>query len=171
MITSIIAAVALENRGIGFRGDLCYKISDDLKRFKNLTMGHPIIMGSKTFESLPKRPLPGRMNIVISSRTDYPVDVSVFGDLSLALQSLEGQLAPEDEVFIIGGGRVYSDAIQYADRLYLTEIHGNPEADVFFPEWRTPDWKLIDIENKKYNDIEYDFTKYDRVSPVWRRNN
>lgn len=126
----IIAAVC-SNGAIGRRGDLLFHLSDDLRRFKALTMGHPIIMGRKTFESFPKGPLPGRRNIVISRRADYhPAGAEVYPSAELALRACAGA----DEVFIIGGGEIYSLFMPMASELLLTEIDASPaDADTFFP--------------------------------------
>lgn len=127
----IIAAVC-DNGAIGRGGDLLYRISADLKRFKALTMGHPIIMGRKTFESFPKGPLPGRRNIVISRNADYaPAGAEVYASPQAALAAC----ANADEVFVIGGGEIYRAFMPLASRLLLTEIDAAPtDADTFFPE-------------------------------------
>lgn len=126
----IIAAVC-SNGAIGRRGDLLFHLSDDLRRFKALTMGNPIIMGRKTFESFPKGPLPGRRNIVISRRADYsPAGAEVYPSAEQALAACAGA----DKVFIIGGGEIYALFMPLATELLLTEIDAEPaDADTFFP--------------------------------------
>lgn len=126
---TIIAAVA-HGGAIGRRGDLLFHISADLRRFKALTMGHPIIMGRKTFESFPKGALPGRRNIVITRQHDYTrpgIETASSLDEALALAS------PAD-CFVIGGGEIYRQAMPHADELQLTLIDADvPDADTFFP--------------------------------------
>ena len=126
----IIAAVGA-NGAIGRRGDLLWHLPGDLKRFKELTMGHPIIMGRKTFESFPRGPLPGRRNVVITRRKDYPAEgIDVVHSLEEALQLT----AAEPEVYIIGGGEIYGQALPLATHLDLTLVDDSPEdADTFFP--------------------------------------
>ena len=136
MLLSIIAAIA-ENNAIGNQGDLIYHLPDDLKRFKQLTTGHTVIMGRKTFESLPHGPLPNRRNIVITSNPDwsYP-DIEVARSIEEAVLKAN-PTEPLEEVFIIGGASIYSEMLKRSlvDRIYITEIKDTPEnADVFFPE-------------------------------------
>ena len=159
---TIIAAVA-EDRAIGYGNKLLYWLPDDLKRFKALTTGNTIIMGRKTFESLPKGALPNRRNIVLSRSIKTLPGCEVFTSLNEALRHCEGE-----DVFIIGGATVYAEALPYADRLCLTEIHDTPEhADAFFPEysswrevWReehhadekhSHDFAFVDYEKQKKN--------------------
>ena len=119
---NIIAAVA-RNRAIGYKNKLLYWLPNDLKRFKQLTTGHTIIMGRRTFESLPKGALPNRRNIVLSrSKTDFP-GCEVFGSLSEAI----AHCATDEDVYVIGGASVYKQALAVADRLCLTEIDDTPE--------------------------------------------
>ncbi len=141
MDISIIVAVARGN-AIGRKGDLLFHISADLRRFKEITMGHPIIMGRKTFESFPKGPLPGRQNIVITRQSDYAREgIAVVGSFADALTAANGV----DEVFVIGGGEIYREAIKNASRLYLTEIDASvDDADTFFPAIDTKEWHVTD---------------------------
>lgn len=138
MTTVLIAAVAADG-AIGRNGDLAFHISADLKHFKELTMGHPVVMGRRTFESLPGGPLPGRLNIVLSASEGYsPADVSVAPTIEKALEIAS---AADDTTFIIGGASVYARAMPLADRMELTRIDANcPDADTFFPaigsEWK-----------------------------------
>lgn len=131
MRISIIAAVAA-NRAIGKDNKLIYRLPDDMKRFKALTTGNTIIMGRKTFESLPKGALPNRRNIVLSrTRHDF-AGCDTYGSLEEAL----GHCSDGEDIYIIGGADVYAQAIKMADRLCLTEIHDTPDgADAFFPEY------------------------------------
>lgn len=158
MIT-IIAAVA-KNRAIGFENKLLYWLPNDLKRFKALTTGHTIIMGRNTFESLPKGALPNRRNVVLSRTTKELPGCDVFPTLKEAIQSCQ----PEEDIYIIGGARVYEQAIKFADRLCLTEIDDTPkEADAFFPDYS--DWKVETKEAHPKDEkhaFEYAFVDYVR---------
>ena len=141
MTINIIAAVA-RNRAIGFENKLLYWLPNDLKRFKALTTGHTIIMGRNTYESLPKGALPNRRNVVLSRSAfrhakgqdvgeQYP-GCEVFSSLEEALQSCRD----DEQVYVIGGARVYEQAISMADRLCLTEVDDTPaQADAFFPDY------------------------------------
>ena len=137
MIT-IIAAIA-ENNAIGQNGKLLYWLPADLKRFKALTTGHTIIMGRKTFDSLPKGALPNRRNIVLTrSAKEFPGAES-FSSLKTALASC----STDEEAYIIGGASVYAEALPLADRLCLTEVHDTPkEADAFFPTFNKEEWDV-----------------------------
>ena len=141
MNISIIVATAQEN-AIGRKGDLLFHISADLRRFKEITMGHPIIMGRKTFESFPKGPLPGRQNIVITRQSDYANEgITVVGSFSDALAAANGV----DEVFVIGGGEIYREAIKQASMIYLTEIDAKvDDADTFFPSIDSQEWQITE---------------------------
>lgn len=142
MILSIIVAIA-ENRAIGFENKLLYWLPNDLKRFKSLTTGHTIIMGRKTFESLPKGALPNRRNIVLSRQDiDFPG-----AERYASLESALSQCTAEKEVFIIGGASVYQEAMPLADKLYITHIGDTPkEADAFFPVIDPVLWKETNSE-------------------------
>ena len=130
MTLSIIAAIN-RNRGLGFGNRLLYWLPNDLKRFKALTTGHTIIMGRKTFESLPKGALPNRRNIVLTSQKKTFEGTECFSSLQEALDACR----KEEEVFIIGGASLYQEALTQADRLCLTHIEDTPQkADAFFPE-------------------------------------
>ena len=130
MRISIIAAVGANNRAIGKTGALLWRISDDLKRFKALTTGHTVIMGRKTFDSIGKA-LPNRTNIVITRNPDFKAEgVIIAKSLEDAIQKSIG-----GEVFIIGGGEIYKQALPLADKLYLTLVESDVEGDVFFPDW------------------------------------
>ena len=158
MIT-IIAAVA-KNRAIGFENKLLYWLPNDLKRFKALTTGHTIIMGRNTFESLPKGALPNRRNVVLSRTTKELPGCEVFPTLEEALLSCRS----DEDIYIIGGARVYEQAIKFADRLCLTEIADTPrEADAFFPDYS--DWKVETKEAHPKDEkhaFEYAFVDYAR---------
>ncbi|MFQ5638036.1 MAG: dihydrofolate reductase [bacterium] len=132
----LIAAIAEKNRVIGKNGELPWTISEDLKRFKRMTVGHTVIMGRKTFESIITRlgkPLPERRNIVLTSTRTYPgyPQVQTYPSLESALESVIGESA----VFIIGGEAVFSETLPMADRLELTLVEKEVEGDAFFPEY------------------------------------
>ena len=154
---SIIAAVA-KNNAIGYKNKLLYWLPNDLKRFKSLTTGATIIMGRKTFESLPNGALPNRKNIVISRSVKALPGCECYPSLESALDNCK----QDENIYIIGGGKIYSQAIDFADRLCMTEIDDIPDnADTFFPDYS--DWHetcrehhLAD-ERHAYN---YDFADY-----------
>lgn len=158
---SIIAAVA-QNLAIGYRNQLLYWLPNDLRRFRLLTTGHTIVMGRRTFESLPKGALPNRRNIVLSRSTQEFPGAEVFPCLENALQSC----GEDEEVYIIGGASVYAAALPFADRLCLTEISDTPvEADAFFPEFSTEVWQEINREHHDKDErhpYAYDFVDYMR---------
>jgi len=132
MHLSLICALA-ENGAIGLGGDLLYHLREDMLHFKSLTTGHTVLMGRRTFESLPKGALPNRRNLVVTRQTDYQApNVEVFHSFEDAL----GACAEDEEVYVIGGESIYAAALPYADRLCLTHIHATPsEADTFFPAY------------------------------------
>ena len=137
-LLTMIAAAA-ENNALGKNNDLIWHISNDLKRFKRLTSGHAIIMGRKTFESMPKA-LPNRTNIVLTNKKDYQPEGA------LVVHSIEKALAlvkEDPQPFIIGGGEIYRLFMHYFDRIELTRVHHSFEADVFFPEIDLNQWKEI----------------------------
>jgi dihydrofolate reductase len=140
MIT-LIAAVA-ENNALGKDNQLLWHLPDDFKRFKNITSGHHIIMGRKTFESFPK-PLPNRIHVIITRQKDYQPEGCLIVD-SLAKAIV---VCPKDEeLFIIGGGEIYNQSIEMADKLDITRVHHTFDADTFFPEIDLTKWKLTSVE-------------------------
>ena len=149
---NIIAAVA-KDRAIGFQNKLIYWLPNDLKRFKSLTTGHTIIMGRNTFLSLPKGALPNRRNIVLS-HTAFSSHTGEDGrglfpgcDVYPSLEEALAHCAKDEEVYIIGGASVYTQALSMADRLCLTEVDDTPkEADTFFPEYKA-DWREVARED------------------------
>jgi dihydrofolate reductase len=160
MRINIIAAVA-KNRAIGFENKLIYWLPNDLKRFKALTTGHTIIMGRHTFDSLPKGALPNRRNVVLSRSVSELPGCDVYPSLEEALKSC----SPEEDVYIIGGARVYEQAISIADRLCLTEVNDVPaQADTFFPDYSTG-WHVTTKEAHPKDErhaFEYAFVDYER---------
>ena len=156
---SIIAAVA-KNRAIGLNNKLIYWLPNDLKRFKALTTGHTIIMGRNTYLSLPKGALPNRRNVVLSRTARQLPGCDVYPSLQAALQSCK----PDEDIYIIGGARVYEQALPLADRLCLTEVDDVPaEADAFFPDYS--EWHVVSKESHPKDDrhaFEYAFVDYQR---------
>ena len=130
----IVSSIQKSNRGLGFENDLLWKIPADLKRFRDLTTGHPTIMGRKTWDSLPAkfRPLPNRTNIVVSSRSEGFEGALVFRTLTEAVTEAK---KIDSDISIIGGAGIFKEALKFTDNLYLTEIEGTKETDVFFPEF------------------------------------
>lgn len=137
-VVSIIVAVGTVNSIIGKEnGDLPWdKISEDMKHFRKTTMGHPIIMGRKTWETFGSRPLPGRTSIVITRNSDYKVSEGVIVASSLQEAISKASLIDQNEIFIIGGGQIYKEAMEsgVADSLYITQVQGTFEGDVKFPK-------------------------------------
>ncbi|MCP4380987.1 MAG: dihydrofolate reductase [Hyphomicrobiales bacterium] len=144
-IVSIIAAVA-ENGVIGAAGAMPWRLSTDMKRFKRLTMGRPVVMGRKTFDSIGKR-LAGRRTIVVTRQHQIGVDGVETAESLPAALTLAGRNAAEGEVFVAGGGEIYADAIGAADRLYITFVAARPRGDVHFPPIDRKSWKEISSES------------------------
>jgi len=156
---SLIAAVAEKNRAIGKDNKLLWDIPEDLEHFKKKTSGHPVIMGKKTFESL-KGALPNRLNIVLSDILgDQAEGCTVVNSLDDAFK--EAEETDTDEVFVIGGGYVYSQTIGMADRLYLTLVEGDYEADTFFPDY-SEFTKIISEQPGESNGYRYKFVELER---------
>lgn len=133
---SIIAAISSKNRAMGIKNELLWKLDGDLKRFRAITEHHPVIMGRKTYESI-GRPLPNRTNIVITRNPDFkPEGVVTTSSLEEALKIAKEDPTKEgDEIFVIGGGEIYTQALSITDRLYLTLVDDEPFADTFFPPY------------------------------------
>jgi dihydrofolate reductase len=162
-LISIVVAIGAD-RAIGHGNELLWRIPDDLKRFKELTMGHPVIMGRKTWESLPEkfRPLPGRTNIVVTRQTDYEAPGAAI------VNSLEGARAEAaraegaDEIFVIGGAQLYAEALPSADRLYLTLIDDAKEADAYFPAYEQDFARTVTEEAREWNGLSYRWLTLER---------
>ena len=163
MIISLIVALD-EQRGIGVDGHLPWHLSADLQRFKSLTMGHHLIMGRKTYESI-GRPLPGRTTIIVSRNPSFqPEGCMVARSLETAIEF--ARFDQEDEVFVIGGGDLFDQAIDMADRIYLTQVHASLEADVYFPDYSRKDWqenKSAYVEADERNEYPSTFRILERV--------
>ena len=159
---SIIVAIA-ENYAIGKKGDLLCHMPADLKHFKTITSGHTVMMGERTFLSLPKHPLPNRRNIVL---TDEKGKTFEGAETVYSLDEMVAQVNPDEEAFVIGGGMVYRQMMERADKLYITHIHHSwPDADTFFPEIDPKVWKQISAERHsadENNPYDYTFAEYGR---------
>ena len=168
MISAIVAVD--ENWGIGSNGDLLEHIPADLKYFKELTSDNTVVMGRKTWDSLPKKPLPNRFNIVIS-RTERPYEINSFTWFTSLESCIKTMLNDDiDDYFIIGGGQIYKELLPFCDRVYVTKIFKSHEnVDTYFPnldepeEWNT--WKAVhQSKTYTYNDLMYQFWTYDRIN-------
>lgn len=160
-VITMIAAAA-ENNALGKDNDLVWHLPDDFKRFKELTTGHHIIMGRKTFETFPK-PLPNRTHVVITRKEDYQREGAiVVNSLQKALELAKNDPQP----FIIGGGEIYDLALPEADKIELTRVHGTFEADAFFPEIDEDHWELVSShfhpKDEKHN-YAFTYLTYHRV--------
>ena len=179
VIVSAIAAIS-DNRALGKDNKLLFKIPEDFERMKRLTMGHPIIMGRKTFESI-GRPLPGRLNVVITRDTDWKAEgITVVHSLDEGIQeSIKYYVSgikygdekihntkyiihnTDQEIFIFGGGQIYKEAMPKIDRLYLTIVHKNVEADTFFPDY-SEFKKVIEKKDGEFEGLKYTFLTLER---------
>lgn len=155
---SIIVAVS-DDWGIGKDNELLWKISEDLKRFKRLTTGKTVVMGKKTWESLPKKPLPGRNNIVI---TDVPGEKIDQAEMAYSINEALSKCDKGEESFIIGGGSIYRQFLPLADRLYITHVHLKAPADIYFPSIDMSLWEVIEKEEFNDGPVPYTYTIYER---------
>jgi dihydrofolate reductase len=157
----IVAAAT--NNVIGRDGGMPWHLSADLKRFKAITMGKPIVMGRLTFESIGK-PLPGRRNIVISRQSGFVAEgCEVVASPTAALAAA----ADAPEIMVIGGGRIYQQLLPLADRVYLTRVHASPEGDAYFPDLPASEWRLIEREDFPVSNERptgYSFELYQRIA-------
>jgi len=158
MIVSLVAAAA-ENNAIGKDNELLWHLPTDLKHFKNITSGHAIIMGRKTFDSVGK-PLPNRRNIVITRQKNLHVEgVEFVNSLPEAL-SLDFS---EEEVYVVGGAEIYKQAIEIADKIYLTRVYASYDGDAFFPEIEADSWTETDIDRREPDErhaVAYTFSTW-----------
>ncbi len=158
---SIIVAIA-KNDAIGKDNQLLWHISEDLKYFKRTTLGHPVIMGRKTWESLPFRPLPKRDNLIITRNKDYKAEGGI---LIPSIEEALNYAKDKDNVFIMGGGEIYKAFMPYADRLYITRVDKDFEADTFFDKIVEEVWKLESESEVQYDekeDLHYRYLIYHR---------
>lgn len=158
---SIIVAVS-ENNVIGNKNGLPWKLSADMKRLKSLTMGHHIIMGRKTWDSL-GRPLPGRTNVVITSQSDFEAPGAiVVNSLEEALTFASG----DSESFIFGGAEIFKKSLPWVQKIYMTKVHATIEGDAFFPKLDLLEWKITSVEEFKAdekNEYDYSFLTMERI--------
>ena len=161
--TVTLIAAASENNIIGKDNKLIWRLSDDLKHFKELTKGHFVIMGRKTFESMPKA-LPNRTNVIITRKTDYKAENAiVVNSLEKALKVAENDNQP----FIIGGGEIYKLSMEIADRIELTRVHTSIEGDTSFPEINLEKWQEVKNEKRlkdEKNEYDFSFLRYDKIN-------
>ena len=166
MIVSHIVA-ASENHAIGIKNKLPWHIPEDLKFFKEKTIDSIIIMGRLTYESLGK-PLPRRTHIIVTrnpEKNQYPESVYICKNLPQAIElgKSQGQTKGLNEIFIVGGGQIYSQSLDFVDRVYLTRVHVDIEADTFYPQIPLNQFKLISEKKSRYKDYEFSFLKFDRI--------
>lgn len=166
MRTSLIVAMA-DNRAIGLEGGMPWHISADLQYFKRVTMGAPVVMGRKTYESI-GRALPGRANIVVTRNRDFaPADADVVHDVAHALRKARAiaEIEGGDEVFVIGGAEIYAQAMGEADRIYLTRVHESFPGDAYFPDLDEGGWQEVAREThppEKPDGPSFSFTVLER---------
>lgn len=162
----ISAIVAVDNNwGIGYNGNLLEHIPEDLKYFKELTSGYTVVMGRKTWDSLPKKPLHNRFNVVITSQERHFEEMTAFIPFPEAVSHLKHS-PKEDDQFIIGGGQIYKELLPYCDRVYITKIFKNHDnIDTYFPNLdNMKEWTLSSLSKiYNYNDIRYQFQIYNRI--------
>ena len=160
---SILVAMA-KNRVIGRNNALPWQLPPDLKRFKQLTMGHHIVMGRKTYESI-GRPLPGRTSVIITRQPDYQVPGAiVVASIDQALKVCSAGKEVDQEIFVIGGAQIYRQSLGLCQRIYITEIQQEFDGDTLFPELNQPEWREISREKHQLNDgdgLEYHFVVLD----------
>ncbi len=167
---ALVVAIA-DNGVIGADGGLPWRLPGDLQYFKRITMGKPLVMGRKTWESLPKRPLPGRPNLVVTRQTDYAAEgAEIFTDIDAVLARADALAAEsgaeEPEISVIGGAEIFRLALPRADRLYVTEVHAAPDGDTIFPVFDRSAWHEVAREEVPAGPDgapAHSFTRLDRV--------
>ncbi|MEX0603639.1 MAG: dihydrofolate reductase [Marinobacter sp.] len=171
MRKALIVAMS-RNRVIGRNNALPWYLPEDLRYFKQATMGKPIIMGRKTWDSI-GRPLPGRLNIVVTRDRDWQPPAGAVRDTSLeqafVRATAQAELEDGDEVMVIGGGQIFADVLPQIDRMYVTEVHAEVEGDAYFPEVNWDEWEEIgreDFSASDNNPYDYSFVIYQRLSSV-----
>lgn len=163
--TISIVVAASTNNVIGAQGALPWKISDDLRRFKQITMGKPIVMGRRTWESI-GRPLPGRQNIVITTQSNYVANGCTVVESPAQALCAAGDV---DEIMVIGGAQIYDLFLSKAERLYLTRVHAQVDGDAFFPAVDSLLWRDVSCEQNvasDANEFAFDFNVYERINRV-----
>lgn len=164
MTISIIAALA-QSGAIGKDNKLLWKLSADMRLFKSLTTGHHVIMGRKTFDSMGSKPLPNRVNIVVTRQLDYEAEGCITCN-SLAEAIDIAEQAEDTEAFIIGGAEIYSLGLYMADTMYLTHVHTNKEGDAYFPTFDLDIWEIAEktfYSKDEKNEFDFDFCVYKRA--------
>jgi dihydrofolate reductase len=159
---SIIVAIA-ENLAIGKDNDLLWHIPGDLKRFKKITLAHTVIMGKRTYFSLPRRPLAERRNMVI---TDVPGEIISGCEMAYSIDDAISKSNPDEENFVMGGASVYRQFLPLSGKLYLTRVHKSFDGDVFFPEINPGEWRLLSREDFPYDQelgFAYSYENYERM--------
>lgn len=165
MISAIVAVD--ENWGIGFNGELLEKIPEDMEHFKELTTDNIVVMGRKTWDSLPNPPLPDRLNIVLSR---YYLTPACEHTLCMTLENLKYVIDNKDrfseDIFIIGGGQIYKELLPFCDRVYVTKIFkSHDNVDTYFPTLEQKEWEIThQSEILTYNNLQYQFLTYDRIN-------
>lgn len=162
---SIIVALS-QNFVIGKDQDLLWHISDDLKRFKQITLGSPIIMGRKTYLSLPRRPLPNRRNIVLTSQQNSQLDGC---EVVSSIEVIQQMADASQEYFVIGGGSVYEQFLPLADKLYITWVYQDFEGDTFFPRFDEKEWEIEEQSPLFHDDasnLDYAYFTYKRKQKI-----
>ena len=160
MRVSIIVAFA-NNRAIGIKNQLPWKLPSDLKHFKEITTGKPIIMGRKTYESI-GRPLPDRKNIVLTRLKHFEIPGCV---IAHSLEEAFAKAEDAEEVFVIGGATLYNEALPFANKMYVTQVHADVEGDAYFPAWDKSQWQEVsreDYDADEKNEYPYSFLIYSR---------
>lgn len=159
---SIIVAIA-QNGAIGKDNDLLWHLSSDLKRFKKLTTGHPVVMGRRTWDSLPKKPLPGRQNIVMTNNPDFAVEgATVVHSVNELFKTLKDC---DEEVFVMGGAAIYQTLLPFTNRLYITRVYRDYGADVYFPTIDMSEFTLVNLSEPMFDEesgLDYAYEEYDR---------
>lgn len=167
MHVSYVVAIA-DNGVIGRDNALPWRLSGDMAFFKRITMGKPVIMGRKTWESLPRKPLPGRSNIVVTRDAGYPAEgaeIVTSAEAALARGRELAKACATDEIMVIGGAQLYADMFDSATRLYITEVHAKPEGDVSFPGFDAAQWREVSRERHvagEKDSADYSFVLLER---------
>ena len=167
MRISILVACST-NQVIGRDGDLPWRLSADLKRFKRLTMGHPILMGRKTLQSI-GRLLPGRQTIVLTRNPEFefPGAIVVHDWATAVAKASEAESSKEPELFVVGGAEIYRLALPFVDRIHLTRVHAEIDGDTLFPELDDSQWQVVNEEDHKSdekNEYDYSFATLERAA-------
>lgn len=157
MKLSIIACVG-KNLELGYNNDLIFHIKEDMKYFKDITLNHIVVMGRKTFESLPGI-LKDRKNVVISRNNNFPSEVEVYSNIEEFMEKYKDY---QDEIFVIGGASIYKQFLDYCDKIYLTEVYCSKKADVYFPEFNKDLYDKKIVKSGESKTLKYDFVVYRR---------